>query len=178
MLATALLPISLVLNKQHSTAYFNFMTLNKAYSLAPRPTFIDRKSMYLQELRSNRTLELAKINERGIQDQPILWPEEEDGVRDCWLDRETGSGRVGDSSTWTIPLSPIGSSQNHVDDSVIEHSKFEICKKKAGRTYLARDTVPFYEIRTEELSSSVLRHRYTAGPITRSTKVDNVSHQF
>jgi hypothetical protein len=48
------------------------------------------------------------LKARGWNIQPILWPEEEDGIRDCWLGGKTGLRRLGDRLTWTIPFPKAG----------------------------------------------------------------------
>ncbi|KIM47322.1 hypothetical protein M413DRAFT_440763 [Hebeloma cylindrosporum] len=95
-------PVEMILNF-HSTCVMNFITHEKAYSLYPRATFEERRSLICLFSTAARARAWAKYTERGWT---MLDGITGDDFHD--LDSSLARGRryVGDSKTWTIPILP------------------------------------------------------------------------
>lgn len=98
-------PLELIL-KFHSTTVMNLITHEKAYSLYPRGTFKERRSLALYREDSNE--EAAKIGRDKYVARGWTLVEEltQDEMADPTSAFSSGSRFVGDSKCWTIPILP------------------------------------------------------------------------
>lgn len=92
----------------------NVITHNKAYSIYPRATFIERRSLVYN--RSENSLEgRSKYEQRGWIQIPFL---EAHDYNNPFSSFARGSRRIGDNKCWTINLYPtINTSQDFMDSN-------------------------------------------------------------
>lgn len=93
----------------------NVITHNKAYSIYPRATFIERRSLVYN--RSENSLEgRPKYEQRGWIQIPFL---EAHDYNNPFSSFARGSRRIGDNKCWTIDLYPtiINMSQDFMDSN-------------------------------------------------------------
>ncbi|KAI5240120.1 hypothetical protein E4T43_06247 [Aureobasidium subglaciale] len=107
-----------------STAHVNVIAWNKAYCVFPHLTFIDRKMYFLQDPVESLTQILEDYSANGWQtsdwiDHDQLEGSKKPGVRE-------GSRRLGDSSTWIIPLNLHEIRAPETSNSVLESCVFQI----------------------------------------------------
>jgi hypothetical protein len=92
----------------------NVITHNKAYSIYPRATFIERRSLVYN--RSENSLEgRSKYEQRGWTQIPFLEAHDYDNPFSSFA---RGSRRIGDSKCWTIDLYPtVTTFQDYMDSN-------------------------------------------------------------
>lgn len=102
-------PLELIL-KYHSTAVMNLITHEKAYSLYPRGTFKERRSLAVYQEKNAEAI--YKKATKIARDKYVArgWTLVEALTRDEMADPTSaffpGSRYVGDSKCWTIPILP------------------------------------------------------------------------
>jgi len=113
----------------------------------------------LQRMNDNVGEILTVLKLKGWRSQPVLWSEEQDGVRDRWLGRSPVHRRIGDSLSWIIGFPEEGINCSPVPASVIEYFGFEITRKSAdtARQVNPNQTLPHYRLSVFEVQSTVLR---------------------
>ncbi|KIM38281.1 hypothetical protein M413DRAFT_448016 [Hebeloma cylindrosporum] len=107
-------PIEMLLNF-HSTCVMNLITHDKAYSLYPRPTFEERRSLVLHSNTAERERALKKYEDRGWTIIKKITKEETQNRRSSF---HAGLRYLGDRKCWTLPLSPkldmaVGQMETH-----------------------------------------------------------------
>jgi len=163
------LPIRTVLSLMPSTVVTDIISWNKAYSLFPLITHIQRKGYLLKDL--DEYITSPEYNRQGWKIQELMWPEEK---RLNHPIRHTR--RVGDRYTWTLPLDTKGVAWSKTPDYVLEHACFAITIGGDGRgdphvPSLYYDTPPdecdedhtsiaHYRITTRLFSSKTLKYTY------------------
>ncbi len=111
------LPMRAIFDLMPTTVVTDIMSWNKAYSLFPLSTHIQRKGYLLKELEDYITS--AEYTQQGWKLEELMWPEEK---RLNHPIRHTR--RVGDRFTWTIPLNTEGVTGSKTPDYVLEHACF------------------------------------------------------
>jgi hypothetical protein len=91
----------------------NIITHDKAYSIFPRATFIERRSLLYNRKQSSPD-GLAKYKWHGWIQLPYLEAADYDNRSSSFA---RGPRRLGDSKCWTITLRPTVNSQNDYMDS-------------------------------------------------------------
>lgn len=103
LIATSGLPVQGILRCYYTSCLVNFITWNKAYSIFPKKTFVEHKTIPLKKLDDQKRRCYAKYRERGFELQgkprPLTKSEFVTRVGDYYSQR-----RVGDRDTWMIPL--------------------------------------------------------------------------
>lgn len=104
----------------------NFVSWNKAYSIFPRTTFVDRQTVPLDPQSNNHLELLEKYEARGFTVQNVL---SRDG-------RDWDKARhrfVGDKHTWTLNLDSTGITPPNFPDFALESCAFSMqCGTEAG----------------------------------------------
>ncbi|KAI0127585.1 hypothetical protein BJ170DRAFT_722824 [Xylariales sp. AK1849] len=164
LITTRILPLQAVLTGRNDTLQINFISWNKAYSIFPRITFLDLKTVQLQEFDKNTGRRLKFYSRYGwkVQTEPVTARE---------LSGPT-SRRVGDRYTWMMPLDTWMVWQPHTPVSVLEYSGFDITKPEEYlgthyNTWAEFERSLKYTIRAKLFTSNVLRYRYTSGPLLK-----------
>lgn len=180
LVTTHMIPLAYILSKSRTTAYLSFMAWNQAYSLTPQPNFLHNTSYSLKKANASAEAQIH-LQKHGWKTQPVLWPEEEDGIRDRWLGRPDGriyasreyTRRVGDHLTWKIPFPDLPAGRTYIPDSVTQYAEFRI---SLHHDHLMRveTSVPYYKIHAPQFRSSVLRHVYIGDIIMKhlSSRLD------
>ncbi|KIM41069.1 hypothetical protein M413DRAFT_47916, partial [Hebeloma cylindrosporum] len=94
-------PLVMVLDFDY-TCVMNFITHNKAYSIYPHATFIERRSLSLHQS-EHASAGILKYETRGWSNVEYLDPIEYSNPASSFA---KGSRRIGDRKCWTISLSP------------------------------------------------------------------------
>jgi hypothetical protein len=108
-----------------SSALLNFITWNKAYSLFPRQTLIDQKTINLtqEDERPEAGADLRSLAKMGFTNGDILWPDL--NMESPALPRRGQLRRIGDQQiSLVIPVDVTSVSTPMVPDSAIEYSSF------------------------------------------------------
>ncbi len=156
-------PARSILHSIRTTAALNIISWNKAYSIFPLPTFIQRKCYSLQDCGQSDGKAIRKESRRGWNVQGVMWPEEQ---RHNHPIRERR--RVGDRYTWMIPFDTRRVEWSKTPDYVLEHACFRINSRYVdysdnGFYDYEEEDVRNYTITAETLESKVLKHTYTCG---------------
>ena len=160
------LPVQFMFADVRTTAEANIISWNKAYSLFPQPTFIQRKSYLLGYCDSVTRSAMRKLSRNGWDVQGVMWPEEE---RSNHPIRERR--RVGDRYTWTIPFDTRKFKPPKTPDYVLEHACISMDLSSSHRNDeswygdFEDGEVRYYEIHANPLKSKVLKHTYLCGDL-------------
>jgi hypothetical protein len=95
----------LILNNKLPACVMNFISFNAAYSLYPRATFEERRSLSFSVLTESDIRCLAKYSVRGWLTLSDLWPHDAAAQTTFYMDRERW---VTDSFSWIVPLDTTG----------------------------------------------------------------------
>ena len=145
-------PLLCILAGFYSTVVIHFFSWQKAYSIFPRTTFIDRRCYMLKEIDQFHAPRLAKYSRRGWQLQDVAWAGE---PRVPALE---GTRRVGDHHSWVIPLNIEGVEQTGKPDHVFAFANFHV-EKYANNKWGGRGPT-YYNITAKGFKALVLRYRY------------------
>lgn len=141
-----------------STAHVNIITWNKAYCMFPNVTFVDRRMYFLHTPDEAMEQILSKYSAHG-------WRTSD------WVDYDQARGcnkpgirenlrRIGDSSTWIIPLNLYKIRTPEHPDSVLESCTFQILPDSEPST--SRHTRPkTFGIGAQTFSCCILKYTYT-----------------
>ncbi|TVY86545.1 hypothetical protein LAWI1_G008802, partial [Lachnellula willkommii] len=121
IVATRGIPIQAILRGFYTTAVVNIITWNKAYSVFPDCTFLERKTYMLQPLDDWFGAQLVKYSSRGWMTLETQWEEDKKPSHSL---QDSTQRRVGDSHTWTIALNTDGVETSLTPDYVIEYACF------------------------------------------------------
>ena len=142
-----------IMDMAWSSAVANFITWNKAYSLFPFSTFIQRHYFMM---RGPFTPYGDHLEDRRFKTkratQARLYP-------------RCGSRIPGDRYTWCIPLDTTGIESSHVPDFVIENSSSQVEYDPVSKSYSLIAT-PFSEIN--------LRYKFTRSPCWVPSAIEEV----
>ncbi|MCJ1415051.1 hypothetical protein MMC32_001381 [Xylographa parallela] len=144
-------PLRTILGDTYSTGQVNFMTSSKAYAIFPLPTFLQYKTYALNVLDDACWSTLAKYTQRGWRTQDVLWEEEESPYHPIRKLR-----RIGDHSTWRIPLDMTNMEKCSMPNEVFEKAEFGMVLSSDGHP----DTELNYTIEMEIFSAFTLRYQY------------------
>ncbi|KAJ3531130.1 hypothetical protein NM208_g9020 [Fusarium decemcellulare] len=173
MIRTTGPPTQDILTSPSTTAYVNFITWNKAFSIFPRQTLIEHRFYPLKPLGNDFGVELNELASQGWTARDILWPD----YAEDKLSGLVGVRRVGDGLSMVIPLDTNSVSPPWIPNYVIECAQFDICdngprfgksrtiSSQFGRAHIANRAPPwsFIQIRAKELRSPALHYSYTTG---------------
>ena len=155
-------PAQFILQATETTAQVNIISWNKAYSVFPLPTFIQRKSYMLQCCDEDTGVLVRELCRSGWNVQGVMWPEEQ---RSNHPIRERR--RIGDRYTWVIPFDTRKVEWSKTPDYVLEHAcfKMDLSMNYDDWKFYDREqeTVRNYIIEAKTLESKVLRHTYVYG---------------
>jgi len=126
-MSSASLPIWSILVGFHSTVVVNVISWNKAYSICPDATFLERETFVLQPLIDGSEKAIAKYAERGWRN----WISPEDQRADgkelprSLAPKPSGQfRRLGDTKTWTVKLDIRGVDTPIEPRLLLEHACF------------------------------------------------------
>ncbi|KAF2489868.1 hypothetical protein BU16DRAFT_531300 [Lophium mytilinum] len=159
IIVTKDLPIFRILQSFYTTCVVNVISWNKAYAIYARPTFAMHKTYCLRSVDDTIGALLRKYSDRGWQSHDVLWPEEARSP----LNPFRTPRRVGDSFTWTLPLSTTGIRTSKTPDSVLEYSQFGFAHTN-DTTNIDAQTYSFqtcYGVEILPFRAHVLRYDYT-----------------
>ncbi|KAI4673124.1 uncharacterized protein J4E78_001631 [Alternaria triticimaculans] len=156
-------PLCKLLHAASSTASLNFVTWNRAYSLFPQTTFIDKQCYVLQNLPADKTAGMVKrhgdylrgLTCDGIQTRFLHWD-------DKYTNPITRPRRVGDKYTYTIGLDPTGidCSTLAIPQTVVELSTFKIKLWHWRNSNGGRGPITSYVMSAIGVDSAVLKQSY------------------
>ena len=162
LIITKSLPIIGILTGFYMTAVVNIISWNKAYAVFAKDTFIDRKTYMLQPLDTYFEGLLHKYNRRG-------WELNETIHRHDYEESTSIKGlrRLGDSRTWTIPLSIENVQKPTFPDFVLEHTTFTM-RRVADQDWAEPGYPPCasYQISTKLFQHVALRHQFSVAQHT------------
>ncbi|THY24536.1 hypothetical protein D6D02_00742 [Aureobasidium pullulans] len=158
---TRTLPLhSILTDCAFSTAHVNIITWNKAYCMFPNVTFIDRRMYFLHNPDEALGQILSKYSAHG-------WRTSE------WVDYDQTKGcnkpgirenfrRVGDSSSWVIPLNLHKIRTPETSDSILESCTFQIFPDSGPqKSRHAVTGLKTFSIGAQIFSCCMLKHNYT-----------------
>ncbi|THZ03111.1 hypothetical protein D6C93_03104 [Aureobasidium pullulans] len=158
---TRTLPLhSILTDCAFSTAHVNIITWNKAYCMFPNVTFIDRRMYFLHNPDEALGQILSKYSAHG-------WRTSE------WVDYDQTKGcnkpgirenfrRVGDSSSWVIPLNLHKIRTPETSDSILESCTFQIFPDSGPqKSRHAVTGLKTFSIGAQIFSCCMLKHDYT-----------------
>lgn len=155
-------PPQSILLGTNTTGEVNIISWNKAYSIFPLPTFIQRKSYLLQGYDGLTENAVRHHARRGLDVQGVMWPEEKRRNHPIQKRR-----RIGDRHTWTIHFDTRSVEVSQTPDYVLEHTCFTMnldVSYDDDRWYHApKEDVRHYTIQANTLQSKVLKHTYLYG---------------
>lgn len=153
-------PIMSVVLGSYFTAEVNVISWNKAYSVFPLPTFIQRTCYLLSSWTKGTTNSAQVLSRRGLNVQGVMWPE--DNRRNHPIRRRR---RIGDRFTWTIPFDTREVQTSKTPDYVLEYACFEVYGLATDFADIDDENggVRNYTLWMEMLDSKVLKYRYTYG---------------
>ena len=145
-------PLICILAGFYSTLVVSFFSWEKAYSIFPRPTFIERRAYMLKEINERHAPLIAKYSRRGWKFQDVVWSGEPsvsalDGIR-----------RAGDRHSWIISFGTETIVKSAKPDHVLAYANFHIVQhynsnwEGRGPTY--------YQITAKSFTAMVLRYQY------------------
>jgi len=156
-------PLLKLLNAASSTATLNFITSNRAYSLFPRTTFIDKECYVLQNLAANKAAGMVKqhgdclrgLTCDGIQTRLLHWDDKHTNLI-------TRPRRVGDKYTYIIELDAAGidCSIVAIPQTVVECSTFKIKLWRWNSRDDHEGPVSRYTMSVIGVDSAVLKRSY------------------
>jgi hypothetical protein len=171
----------------YTTALFNIITWNNAYSLFPRSTFLRHETFPMKVMNDYYGDLHAKYGRRGWRVQVPTRVKnlgqltlnrglddinDEVGFPEGWRSRRTEFRRglrVGGSTTWQLPFNTTLVERPDQPDCVIEQAMFSLSWTPGIEDDRAMQTVPdwqsllrstCYDIATNVFSSHVLRYKY------------------
>ncbi|RYP11665.1 hypothetical protein DL765_007655 [Monosporascus sp. GIB2] len=175
------LPIEALLRRAPTSCLMNLISWNKAFSISPRLTFLERETVPLRVLHWSMpqmmkiwNMSLNHYSKLGWRVRPLPPNKQVDHklLGDIWYDHFGDSAyslgrRVGDHNTWMIPLDTTSVTPPATPDSVLEYAYFSLRSRISWPTH---SPVQFYEqmayrIDVREFCSPVLRYRYTQRPV-------------
>ncbi|KAI4717418.1 hypothetical protein E4T48_06411 [Aureobasidium sp. EXF-10727] len=143
-----------------STAHVNFITWNKAYCMFPNVTFLDRRMYFLHNPDEAMGQILSKYSAHGWRTSNWVDYDQAKGCNKAGI-REK-SRRVGDSSTWVIPLNLYKIRTPECSDSVIESCSFQIFPDSGPQESRHAVTgLKTFGIGAQTFSCCMLKHIYT-----------------
>lgn len=160
LIATRDVPVQSVLRCYYTSCLVNFITWNKAFSVFPRATFAEHRTLPLKKLDARERRCHDKYRERGwrMQRRPRLDAAGEFLAR---VGDEHTHRRLGDRYTWVMPLDTAGiaGADAFTPDYVMESSCFQIYSPWVLHP---ETTMDWCRIHAEICVSSVLRYRYVS----------------
>ena len=159
LLITRVQPTEALVWETSTTAAFNILSWNKAYSVFALSTFIHSKSYLLGEMEQWTESQVKHDSLNGWTVQGVMWPEETRCNHPIRQRR-----RIGDCYTWTIAFDTNHVEWSETPDSLLEDACFKT-DVSAGyddeRPYdPAQEDVRQYSIEVNTLKSKVLKHTY------------------
>ncbi|KAI4736606.1 hypothetical protein E4T50_12913 [Aureobasidium sp. EXF-12298] len=122
---TRTLPLHSILTEcAFSTAHVNIITWNKAYCMFPNVTFVDRRMYFLHNPDEAMGQILNKYSAHGWRTSDWVDYDQAKGCNKPGI--QENFRRIGDSSTWTIPLNLYKIRTPPCPDSVLESCTFQI----------------------------------------------------
>lgn len=153
VLITSTLPLRAILMTCYTTAHANILSWNKGYSLFPKITFDDDKMVLARHLDDRLGSMLARYSKRGWRSTERL-ANLSDVSQDLMFQR-----RVGDNSSWMIPLDSAGVEHPGLPDYVLEYSGFTL----NAASHPGFPSNQQFSFEASVFASCVLRYRYTSG---------------
>ncbi|KAK5271995.1 hypothetical protein LTR40_013929, partial [Exophiala xenobiotica] len=147
------MPIQAILANFYTTAVVNIVTWNKAYSLFPKETLLEKKTFMLKLMDDYFETLLRKYVRRGWDLEEIVRREDYTPSSSIQPVR-----RLGDRFTWTVRLPMESLEQSKHPDFVLEHSTFALEKRQ---DLFGRDG---YFLRAEPFEHIALEHRFVVAP--------------
>ncbi|KAL9627261.1 MAG: hypothetical protein Q9204_006697 [Flavoplaca sp. TL-2023a] len=119
VIATSDIPIHAILNTFFTTLVVNIITWNKAYSIFPLTTFIQKRGYLLRLPDADFASLMVNYTQRGWTIQQSMRPEDPRANHPIRENR-----RIGDQFTWQIPLDVRKVKSSKTPDAVLEYSNF------------------------------------------------------
>jgi len=148
-----------ILNAALTTADLNFISWNKAYSMLPIHTFVNKHAYLLHAYCEVYEPTLKTLHEEGFRVKGLHWNQRMEGLLGT-DDSITRHRRVGDQWTWVVDLNTDGVTPSATPDSVGEMQTFRIRVEEKGKHVTA--LMNRYEVHSNTyLNSPLLQHRYS-----------------
>ncbi|KAL8976048.1 MAG: hypothetical protein Q9205_007875, partial [Flavoplaca limonia] len=119
VIATSNIPIHAILNTFFTTLVVNIITWNKAYSIFPLTTFIQKRGYLLRLPDADFASLMVNYTQRGWTIQQSLRPGDPRANHPIRENR-----RIADKFTWLIPLDVRKVKSSKTPDAVLEYSTF------------------------------------------------------
>jgi hypothetical protein len=143
-----------------STAHVNVITWNKAYCMFPNVTFMDRRMYLLHNPDKAMGNILSKYSAHGWRTSDWVGFDQTKGCNKAGIRERLR--RIGDASTWVIPLNTHKIRTPQCPDSVLESCTFQISpdsEPQASR--YAVTGLKTFGIDAQTFSCCMLKHVYT-----------------
>ncbi|KAK7887474.1 hypothetical protein LTR67_009894 [Exophiala xenobiotica] len=150
LIVTKNIPIQAILTNFYTTAVVNIVTWNKAYSLFPKETLLEKKTYMLKPMDDYFETLLRKYARRGWDLEEIVRREDHTPSSSIQPVR-----RLGDRFTWAVRLPMESLEQSKRPDFVLEHSTFAL--EKPLLSWLGRQG---YFLRADPFEHIALEHRF------------------
>ncbi|KEQ59056.1 uncharacterized protein M437DRAFT_88006 [Aureobasidium melanogenum CBS 110374] len=141
-----------------STAHVNIITWNKAYCMFPNVTFVDRRMYFLHTPDEAMGQILSKYSAHGWRTSDWVDYDQARGCNKAGI-RENFR-RVGDSSTWVIPLNLYKIRTPSQPDSVLESCTFQVFPD-SGPSGSLHTGLKTFGIGAQTFSCCMLKYTYT-----------------
>jgi hypothetical protein len=143
-----------------STAHVNIITWNKAYCLFPNVTFVDRRMYLLHDPDEAMRRILSRYSAHGWRTSDCV---DYDEAKECnGLGIRENLRRIGDPSTWIIPLNTYRVRPPQCLDFVLESCTFQIHSTfETRRLPSAVTKLQTFEISAQTFSCCMLNYVYT-----------------
>lgn len=157
VIATSDIPIHAILNTFFTTLVVNIITWNKAYSIFPLTTFIQKRGYLLRSPDADFASLMVNYTQRGWTIQQSMRPEDPRANQPIRENR-----RIGDQFTWQIPLDVRKVKSSKTPDAVLEYSTFgfRISRHRHWDPFIEEGNVS-YMIAALLYPCDALRYKYT-----------------
>ena len=152
VVSTKSVPLLSILRGFWSTVVINFFSWQKAYSIFPRATFIDRRGYMLKDSKEAYATSIAKYSRRGWDFQGTIWSRKPD------VSYLEGIRRGGDRHSWVIPFNDLKISHSPEADHNLAYAAFSV--EKQSNEGHENDRTSYYEISAQVFTAHVLRYHY------------------
>ena len=158
---TRTLPLhSILTDCAFSTAHVNIITWNKAYCMFPNVTFMDRRMFFLHNPDEAMGQILRKYSAHGWRTSDWVDYDQAKGCNKPGI--QENFRRIGDSSTWIIPLNTYKLRTPTCPDSVLESCTFQIFPESGPQESRHAVTgLKTFSIGAQTFSCCMLKQTYT-----------------
>ena len=153
------MPIQAILTNFYTTAVVNIVTWNKAYSLFPKETLLEKKTFMLKPMDDYFETLLRKYVRRGWVFEEIVRREDHTPSSSIQPVR-----RLGDRFSWAVRLPMENIKQPKQPDFVLEHSTFSMKALGYVDHHIQGNPPMRYLIKAKPFEHIALEHRFVTVP--------------